>query len=253
MSTQTTGQNGRPPNVAPIAKSPAVWIIILGAFFGFITLVGLFAFAYLASSNSHLCTSFAFQLLAAGFALGAALAGSFIGGGAGARGTGNQAGFNLTYGLTGGAAFLIITLVTFSIFAPKGCDLIGNEQLQSDLQKAKSELESTKVSLDNVKTALASVTAQRDESVSANAAARAEIRRLASAVRNLLPDAPQLAANLSSVTNLVTQSCSGGPHGTDPLHANEIRSISAEAATRIVSAQTAIASILQSVPADLKN
>src|SRR5689334_18375348 len=102
----------------PTAPNAPNWIIILGACFGLITLILLFLFAYLSANNPKLCTRFGFQLLAGGFALGAALAGGFIGGGAGAQGKSGSSGFSLTFGLTGGAAFLIITLAVFSFFAP---------------------------------------------------------------------------------------------------------------------------------------
>src|SRR5690348_8928028 len=88
----------------PVAHNQAIWIIIVGALFGMITLVGLFAFAYLSATNPLFCSRFSFQLLAGGFSLGAALAGGFIGGGAGAQRRPGGSGFNLAFGLTGGAA-----------------------------------------------------------------------------------------------------------------------------------------------------
>lgn len=248
------------PTPAPIAPQPATWIIIIGAAFGLVTLVGLFAFAYLSAINPQLCSSFQFQLLAGGFALGAALAGGFIGGGAGAQGKLGSSGFNLLFGLTGGAALLVVTLAVFSYFAPKGCDLVGTEQLrnqlaetQASLKAANAALSQTKASLDDALAAKASAITERDTATSANAAARGEIKRLVAAIKAVLPDADGLSTSLGSITNLVTQSCSGGPHGTDPLHANEIRTISSDAARRVSSAQTAINNIVESVPVELRN
>jgi hypothetical protein len=240
------------PTPVPIAPCAPNWIIILGACFGLITLIGLFAFAYLSANNPRLCTSFQFQLLAGGFALGAALAGGFIGGGAGAQGKSGGTGFSLAFGLTGGAALLLITLAVFSFYAPKGCEVGNSEQMQLDLRNVTAELERTKASLEESRAALASMTAQRDTVNAESAAARAQIKRLVAGIQVLLPDANQLSTSLTSITNLVTQSCSGGQHGTDPLHADQIRSISAGAALRIASAQSAIANIVASVPPDLR-
>jgi hypothetical protein len=236
------------PRPAPIAPNAPNWIIFIGAFFGFITLIGLFVFAYLSANNRQLCSSFQFQLLAGGFALGAALAGGFIGGGAGAQGKSGGTGFSLAFGLTGGAALLVVTLAVFSFFAPKGCDVLGSEEMQRNLGNVTAELESTKTSLEQSRAALAAMTAQRDTANAANVTVRAEIKRLVAGIQTLLPDANSLSNSLTSITNLVTQSCSGGPHSTDPLHADQIRSISANAAQRIASAQTAIANIVASVP-----
>jgi hypothetical protein len=123
MSNTNTGgivpDSGGAPTAVAIGPNAAVWTIFVGAFFGLITLVGLFAFAYLAAKDPYLCSSFSFQLLAAGFALGAALAGGFIGGGAGAQGTSGGTAFSLVFGLTGGAAFLIIIGRVFT-FRTKG-------------------------------------------------------------------------------------------------------------------------------------
>jgi hypothetical protein len=187
------------------------------------TLLGLFTFAYLSANNPHLCSSFQFQLLAGGFALGAALAGGFIGGGAGAQGQTGSTGFNMTFGLTGGAALLVVTLAVFSFFAPKGCDVLGSEQTKLDLQNITAELKTTKANLDQTKSALVSATADENNAISANEAARAEVKRLVVAIQAILPDANNLSNSISSITNLVTQSCSGGPHGTDPLRADHIR------------------------------
>jgi uncharacterized integral membrane protein len=241
------------PTPVPIARNAANWTILVGAFFGLITLLALFAFAYLASTNSQLCSSFQFQLLAGGFALGAALAGGFIGGGAGAQGKSGSTGFSLVFGLTGGAALLVVTLVVFSIFAPKGCDVLGSEQMRNQLAETQVNLSKTSSSLESVRGDLAAMTSQKDAATFANATARAEIKRLVAAIKDAFPDAGKLSATVSTIPNLVTQSCSGGPHGTDPAHASEIRSISADAAARIVSAQAAIANIVASVPAELRN
>jgi len=257
MSSVNAGESGHNGSGAfvptPIASNYPIWLIIIGAFFGFITLMGLFIFAYLSSTNKQLCSSFQFQLLAGGFALGAALAGGFIGGGAGAQGKADGAGFSVIFGLTGGAALLIVTLTVFSIFAPKGCELVKYEQTQIDFEKMKTDLSKTQADLENARSALATLTSERNAAISANTTARAAIRGLIAGIQNAFPDAGNLSNSVSRITNLVTQSCSGGPHGTDPDHADEIRSISLDASRRISSAQTAITSIVTSVPAELRN
>ncbi len=235
----------------PISPNAANWVIVIGAGFGLITLLGLFAFAYLSANNSQLCSSFQFQLLAGGFALGAALAGSFIGGGAGAQGQSGNPGFSLVFGLTGGAALLIVTLAVFSFFAPKGCDVLSSQQMQLDIQKSTAELASIKASLQESRSALASTASERDNLAAANMTSKAVIRRFVTGVQAVLPNADELSASLSSVTPLVTQSCSGGPHGTDPEHAGAIRSITADASRRIAVAQSAIANIVASIPTEL--
>ena len=154
-------KDNAPPTPVPIAPNAAIWIIIVGAFFGLVTLVGLFLFAYLSAIHPQLCSSFQFQLLAGGFALGAALAGGFIGGGAGAQGSAGGTGFNLIFGLTGGAALLVVTLAVFSVFAPKGCDVLGSEQMQIELKQLKSDLANTKSTLDQTSTDLSSALTQK--------------------------------------------------------------------------------------------
>jgi hypothetical protein len=199
--------------------------------------VCLFAFAYFASINPKLCTSFQFQLLAGGFALGAALAGGFIGGGAGAQGKAGSTGFSLVFGLTGGAALFAVTLVVFSIFAPKGCDVILSEQMKSDL----GDLARTKASLESISKDLDSMT-------SANATARAEIKRLVTAIQGAFSNAGKLSTSLSNITKMVTASWPDG-HGTDPWHAEEIRTVSGDASKSIAT----LDSIVRSVPAELRN
>ncbi len=165
MSVLDTGGN-QPnssgiPTPGPIAPNAATWHIIIGALFGLVTMVGLFAFAYLASIIPQLCSSFQFQLLAGGFALGAALAGGFIGGGAGAQGKADGTGFSLAFGLTGGAAVLIAALVAFSIYAPKGCEVLRSEELQINLQNVQHELASTKARLDQATADLSTALTQK--------------------------------------------------------------------------------------------
>jgi hypothetical protein len=120
-SSESNSNTGTVPQLVLVGPSTSIWIMILGAFFGLITLLGLFTFAYLSSVNPLPCSSFVYELLAGGFALGAALAGGFIGGGAGAQGRSDSPGFNLVFGVAGGAGFLIVTLVVFSMFAPMEC------------------------------------------------------------------------------------------------------------------------------------
>jgi hypothetical protein len=131
------------------------------------------------------------------------------------------------------ALVIIGALLQYSSSAATAAD---NQSLQSELQKTKETLSA------------ALMRAQSAES--GQATARAEIKSLVAAIQVVFPDADKLSASVSSITNLVTQSCSGGPHGDDPLHAGEIRSISADASKRIASAETAIANIVASVPAE---
>lgn len=248
------------PKPVPIASNLATWNIIVGALFGLLTLMALFAFAFLSAIYPQICSKFQFQLLAGGFALGAALAGGFIGGGAGAQGKAGGAGFDLFFGLTGGAALLIVTFALFSIFGPQGCDVQGVAQMKDDLTKKADELKSandtlkqTTANLESTRAALVSMTQQKDAAASANDAARAEIKRLVVAIKAVLPDGDKLSASVSSITNMVAQSCSGGAHGVDPANAPQIRSVAQDAAKRIASAQTAIDNIVASVPADLRS
>jgi hypothetical protein len=93
-----------PPTIAPTAA----WATIVGAVFGAITLLGLFAFAFFAGVNpAFVCNSF--TLLAPIFALGAALSAGFIGGAAAA---GGQLGdvaqtHSMKFSLGGGVSLLV--------------------------------------------------------------------------------------------------------------------------------------------------
>jgi hypothetical protein len=224
-------------------------VIYLGAFFGLITLLGLAAFAYLASVNSNLCSSFSFHLLAAAFALGAALAGGFIGGGAVARGETVGTGFNLFFSLAGGAALLIVTLVVFLSLAPKGCEPNTLDQMTS----ARAELVATQETLASVRAELQSMTEERDTASAANTTARAELKRLVAQVEGAFPGTGNLSAALSRVNELIAQSCRGGSHGVDPQRAPEMRAILGGAVTGASSAHTALTNAVASVPAELRN
>jgi len=105
----------------------------VGAIFGGVTLIGFFIFAFIAGTGyaNFICSTF--QLLAAVFAFGAALAVTFMGGGAAARGQfGNQAqSYALVFGLGGGAAFFVITFIMFSIFRPE-CKTLPEHTLLFD-------------------------------------------------------------------------------------------------------------------------
>jgi hypothetical protein len=111
-----------PDTLPPLGPSPTnpSWVIIVGAGFGAIVLVGLLVFAFLAGTSykGFICDSF--QLLAAVFAFGAALSAAFMGGGAAAQGQLGSTGqrFSLIYGVGGGAALFVITFVLFSSFPP---------------------------------------------------------------------------------------------------------------------------------------
>ena len=107
-----------PPEPGPVGPA-ATWVMVVGAIFGAITLAGLFAMAFLAGARpTFICNSFA--LLAAVFALGAALSAAFIGGAAGARGQlGAAAQQNsLAFSVGGGIAVLIIAFYVFQSFKP---------------------------------------------------------------------------------------------------------------------------------------
>jgi hypothetical protein len=109
------------PPVDPLPIGPAAtWVMVLGAIFGGATLLGLFVFAFLASTNpSFICNSF--TLLAAVFALGVALSAAFIGGAAVARGQlGATAQQNtLAFSAGGGIAALFIAFYVFQVFKPE--------------------------------------------------------------------------------------------------------------------------------------
>lgn len=110
------------PDARPIGPV-TTWVMILGAIFGAITLIGLFVFAYLASQSfDFICNSV--LLLAAVFALGAALSAGFIGGAASATGQlGNAARNNsFAFSVGGGVAVLIIVFFAVQYFRPTGCE-----------------------------------------------------------------------------------------------------------------------------------
>jgi hypothetical protein len=111
--------NDKLPPLMPMQTNPP-WVIIIGAVFGVIVLVGFFIFAFLAGTGNQgfICNSF--ELLAALFSFGAGLSGAFMGGGAAARGQLGDKGqrFSLVYGLGGGVAFFAITFLLFHLFPP---------------------------------------------------------------------------------------------------------------------------------------
>jgi hypothetical protein len=97
----------------------SLWAMIVGCVFGGITLIGLFIFAFLASSNpAFVCNSF--TLLAPVFALGAALSAGFIGGAAAAGGQLGDAAqtHQLKFSVGGGVAILFIAFFGFQQFKP---------------------------------------------------------------------------------------------------------------------------------------
>jgi hypothetical protein len=111
------------PTPVEIRTSPD-WIMVVGAGFGGITLIGLFVFAFLAGTayKGFICDSF--RLLAAVFAFGAGLSAAFMGGRAAAQGQLGAAGerFSFAYALGGGVAFFVITFLLFSHFPPDNCE-----------------------------------------------------------------------------------------------------------------------------------
>jgi hypothetical protein len=109
-----------PSDPAPIGPSPP-WVMIIGAFFGGLTLIGLFVFAYLASKDpAFICNAFA--ILAAIFALGVSLSASFIGGAAAVNGSfGSTAKENaIAFSAGGGIAVLFIALWAFNSYFKDG-------------------------------------------------------------------------------------------------------------------------------------
>lgn len=102
------------PVAAGAVGNTSTWVMITGAFFGGLTLLGFMAFAYLAADNRNfLCNSY--DLLAPVFALGTGLASAFLGGAAVVKGKFNIAGLTspIAVGLGGGIA---ATLVSFFVF-----------------------------------------------------------------------------------------------------------------------------------------
>ncbi len=142
-------QNPDPTPIGPVTT----WVMILGAIFGAITLIGLFVFAYLASqSPDFICNSV--LLLAAVFALGAALSAGFIGGAASATGQfGNTARNNsFVFSVGGGVAVLIIVFFAVQYFRPTGCEqrtLIHGSLGYYIPEPATSDLEITMVGSNN--------------------------------------------------------------------------------------------------------
>jgi hypothetical protein len=109
--------------------SAATWVMVVGAIFGGITLLGLFAFAFVAGTQQpqFICSSF--ELLAGVFAFGAALSASFLGGGAAAKGTSAPGGpITFAFAAGGGIAVLLIAFFAFNMFRPKSCDIERSNQ-----------------------------------------------------------------------------------------------------------------------------
>lgn len=99
-------------------KPASSWVIVVGAMFGAITLIGFFILAFLAGTSDQQFICRSFQLLAAVFALGAALSAAFLGGGAAAHGS-STGPLSFAFGVGGGVAVLVIVLVVFSYFRPE--------------------------------------------------------------------------------------------------------------------------------------
>jgi hypothetical protein len=116
------------------------------------------------------------------------------------------------------------------------------------LSASESRIDQANADLEAARSALASMTAQRDAAIAANAAAAAEVKSLVASIQTVFPNGPQLSGSVASITQLVTNSCGGGPHGVDPAHASAIRQISTDTAQAISSAATAITGIVASVP-----
>jgi hypothetical protein len=133
-----------PPAPAPQAMPASpIWVLVVGATFGAITLIGLFVFAAIAGMGhtKFICNSF--LLLAAICAFGAALSASFIGGSAAANGQlGNQLQrFSLVFSAGGGVAFFLIVFAMFWLFKPDNCgDAPKPQQVTIDFRNIPSAL-----------------------------------------------------------------------------------------------------------------
>jgi hypothetical protein len=143
---ENSARHQRPPAPTRIGPAPT-WIIALGAVFGAITLLGLFAFAFLAGTRpDFVCNSF--TILATVFALGAALSAGFIGGAASIAGNLGASAKNnaLAFSAGGGIAVLFIAFYAFQQFQPSACEARAKDmsQLSEDLSKAQNELERLK-------------------------------------------------------------------------------------------------------------
>jgi hypothetical protein len=126
-----------PPPPGPVGPTQ-LWVAIVGAIFGGITLIGLFVFAFIAGREpAFICNSF--TLLAAIFAFGAALAAGFIGGAAGVNGRIPFVKDNIiVFSAAGGIAVFFIAFLVFQSYGTSVCDPIyeklkkENAQLQLD-------------------------------------------------------------------------------------------------------------------------
>lgn len=134
---------------SPMTIGPAAnWVTILAAVFGAITLLGLFAFAFLAGSlkPDFICNSF--TLLAAVFSLGVALSAGFIGGAATLTSTMSEPlkRIGLAFSAGGGIAVLFFAFFAFQHFQPDTCTL------SQKLSAANAEIANLKQKAETLKT-----------------------------------------------------------------------------------------------------
>jgi hypothetical protein len=110
----------REHRVGPAAAPP--WVLVVGAVFGAVTLVGFFVFAYLAATAPEIvCNSY--NLLAPVFSLGVGLSSAFLGGAAAVNGKIKVLGISspVAVAMSGGIAALAIAFILFNNFAPDNC------------------------------------------------------------------------------------------------------------------------------------
>jgi hypothetical protein len=138
-----------PPPPGPIGPTQ-LWVAIVGAIFGGITLIGLFVFAYIAGREpSFICNSF--TLLASIFAFGVALAAGFIGGAAGVNGRVPFVKDNIiVFSAAGGIAVFFIAFLVFQSYGTSVCNTIydklkkENAQLQLDKNELVDQINAAK-------------------------------------------------------------------------------------------------------------
>jgi hypothetical protein len=123
-----------PPPPGPVGLSQ-MWASIVGAVFGGITLVGLFAFALIAGREPQfICNSF--TLLGSIFAFGAALAAGFMGGAAGVSGRIPFLKDNVVaFSAVGGIAVFFIAFLIFQSFDERVCNYGKIKADEERLQK----------------------------------------------------------------------------------------------------------------------
>lgn len=136
----TGGQPPQPPAPVPVG-TPPLWVTIAGAAFGGVSLLAFFGLAAVAGFNpGFVCNAHA--LLAAAFALGAALSAGFIGGAAAINGNlGLTAQSNaLLFSAGGGVAVFFIAFFGFHVVKGDLCETVKKDQRISELVSSNIDL-----------------------------------------------------------------------------------------------------------------